>query len=369
MSARRLFFLLIAAIGLTGGLGCQQQPKAAWEDWRFKGFQERQERFPLVLTSEPAGATVILDGQEIGTTPLTTDLPYTETVAVLERHQIDQSDPERRVLDTQEDRRNAAVGSRVHEITLRKQGYLDQPVALVIPLESTEFNVRLTRSPLVQDIDCVLSITAREGYFESIEEVIRAFDPDVVKEPAENPAPLGDQLDVRQQTFRLLFSELSEFEQMVRRMQALAEDSDFVFHMTSLAAEFDTNILQGTVEHIVTGRVRRNSALYVVDSGRRPLSSDVVTIGDDGMYRISVALSRGQSDIYLLSIYSPPNNRSMLPLTVFMRLDVYTQNATELTRGAFERATNVAFSDTLIAKLAVRGSDERLAIGDQEEEE
>ena len=87
------------------------------------------------------------------------------------------------------------------------------------------------------------------------------------------------------------------------------------------------------------------------------------------LYRITVSLTRGQSDIHLLSIYSPPNNRSTLPLTVFMTLDVYTQDATELTRTAFEQATNVAFPDALIGELAVRGSDERLAVGDQEEEE
>jgi hypothetical protein len=102
--------------------------------------------------------------------------------------------------------------------------------------------------------------------------------------------------------------------------------------------------------------VRRNSALYVVRSGRKPLPSDVVTVGEDGMYRITVTLSRGQSDIYLLSIYSPPNNRSTLPLTVFMRLDVYTQDATELTRAAFEQATNVAFPDALIGELAIAGA-------------
>ncbi len=366
MRAKRLLFLLIAAIGLTG---CQQQSKPTWGEWRFEGFEERQEQFAVVVTSEPAGATVVVDGQEIGTTPLTADLPYSETVVVLERHQTDQRDPERRVLDTQQDRRNTTVGSTVHEITLTKEGYLDQRIPLVIPLESTELNVQLIRSPLVQHIDCVLSITAREEYFESIEEVVRAFDPEAVKEPREDPTPLADQLNVGQQTFTLSFSELSEFEQMVRQMQALAEDSDFVFHMTSLAAEFDTNILQGTVEHIVTGRVRRNSALYVVRSGRKPLPGDVVTVGEDGMYRITVSLTRGQSDIHLLSIYSPPNNRSTLPLTVFMTLDVYTQDATELTRTAFEQATNVAFPDALIGELAVRGSDERLAVGDQEEEE
>ena len=105
-----------------------------------------------------------------------------------------------------------------------------------------------------------------------------------------------------------------------------------------------------------TGRVRRNSALYLVRSGRKPLVSDVVTVGDDGTYRLTVALSRGQTDIHLLSIYTPPDHRSAMPLAVFMKLDVYTQDATELTRSAFERATSVPFPDELIAELAMAGA-------------
>jgi len=75
---------------------------------------------------------------------------------------------------------------------------------------------------------------------------------------------------------------------------------------------------------------------------------------ESATYRKSVRLQPGETDVFLLSIYVPPNNRYAPPLAVFLRVNVHSQKQTELSREDFEKATGREFSEVRIRDLARR---------------
>ncbi len=331
-------------------------------DWEPIDIQEDQPRKQAItITSEPGGATVFINGQTAGTTPLSRDFDYAETEIIFQRTVVyERRGPSPRT-EVETKKETGGTSARAYDIELKRAGYLYERFHLTVPRTKDYVHKELVEATGITDIDSTLKITARREYFPPIENLIAARavpnlsgNPIMEESPAGAPVPVSSGLDVYEQTFSLLVKDTAEFAVLVAQLQALAEEEEFVFHITNarLAADFDTNVMEGMIEHVINGRVRPGSALYLVSFKGVPSPGDRISVEDDGQYALKIKLRKGQTHVYLLSIYVPPNNRYAPPLAVFTSVDVYSQKAAELSQDQFQVATGLMFPDDLIRQLA-----------------
>ena len=316
----------------SANVGCQALRIVEWEEHQcFKGFEKQPQQFLLNVASTPSGATVILDGTKLGVTPLITKLTYSETIAMLERRQIERQGKDSRVVNGEEDRRNAAVSPAVHELILRREGHVDSHVPIIVQLEDAQLDITLARAGVLRDIDCPLTFTAREDYFEYIREVLGRYYKELGTTFSEDRMPVAPDMGVYQQQLNVVLGEIDDFGCLVDELQTLADDYGFVFHITdaNVDAEFDTHALRATIEHVLKGRVRPGCRLYLVRRGVSPLKK---AVGPKGEYEFAVTLRPNEREAYLLSKYVPVDNEYAPPLLVFMKLNVHSEEARELDR-------------------------------------
>lgn len=346
-----------------------------WELARTEADLPRSQE--LEISSKPLGAAVYLDGQPIGTTPLKKALGYAETEMVFTRRHIEEQQGPSPNISTEEKRERGGLTPRAYEFIFKRKDFLDARLLVTIPMAEPRLYVELLPPPDIHDIDTALEIIARKEYFPRIMETATQYAvPDFatgkptlftncigddskrtpVEYPYANAAPCEGSLDVYCQTICLPVKDLEDFGRLVADLQALAKKNEFVFHITNakFSANFDTNVMEGAIEHVVRGRVRAGSVLYRVvysPTATREATLELVPV-TAGTFEVKVVLAPKQTDVYLLSIFNPPNNQFAPPLPVFMKLDVHSQQATEIGRGDFEKATGKVIPPELIRTLA-----------------
>ncbi len=474
MSGAYVRLATVTSLALVTATGCHE---VKWEDWQFVKIEEHPRQSQLSFRSAPKGAAVLLDGARIGWTPCDAEVGYTETAAIFERKQIETKGFEKRVIDTQKQRRNVTenpsahtvrfsrphysdafeafvvpgaaridvelnpvpyreefkkidrdlkrsqrlrllsnpqgaavfhegeklgvtpfartfdyseselvfetmiieertgpsphirIDSRrerggvlpgVYNLVFKREGFLDASVVLTTPSTDSEFTVDLLPSAEIIDIPCTLKITARLDYYDQIEGLItdyvvpnRAGRRVVDRNPADEPKPVAGSLDAYRRTYTFLVKDTDTFERMVAELKLLKSRNQWKFEFTyaTLEAGFDTNVMLSDIVHTVRAQVRPKSYLFYVEGATSSLRP-VVPRSDDGMYQFNVTLRRDQTDVVLVSLFDPPDNRYALPIAVFMKVDVHSQRATEISRETFEEATRLQLSDELIEELA-----------------
>jgi hypothetical protein len=124
--------LIVVSVSLVGG--CHS---VKWEDWEYARIDQMPLQRAVTLDSSPSGAEVVFDDRIVGHTPLTIDVPYTETAAVFERKQIERDGLDKRVLQVETERRNVTVNATAHTVTFSRPHYHDAVATIRLPGQTT----------------------------------------------------------------------------------------------------------------------------------------------------------------------------------------------------------------------------------------
>jgi hypothetical protein len=242
-------------------------------------------------------------------------------------------------------RRETGRETRVEEV-VQGASYLlrltaDRCASRVVPLDvprpTHAFAVALEPSGAVKNIAAVLEIEARKEYFAEIEPVIASFErrgsPEGVKR--EHPEPVPTVKDLFAQTYTLVVEDSPRFDALVGALKDLATTKRFVFDVydASLGAKFSSNVMNTEIEHIVRGRVRPGSELFVVRSGRIEKKS---TDPQTGAFSFSAAIHPEEQFVYFISRF----RIGKATLAVYKRMNVFTREEEEI--GTAEEFCTVA---------------------------
>lgn len=316
---------------VIGASGCTS---VYWDkEWQYsgtrKGIPESQR---LRVTSEPT-ATVKVNDEIKGETPLNVTLPYSKSVVTAVKNQYEKSfDGSIKVLNTQRDTEEI-VQAAPYVFTFQAAGHHDLVMPVVIPTSSGTLHVRLSEAGIINDIECKLRIEARKEYFSAIERIIREH---AVQSKfttvEEEPVQLEGQ-NIYRQTFNLIVKDSIQFDALVNALLDEAKENHFVFDILDAKTEatFSTNVMDTGIEHIVRGRVRRGSVLFFIQHGN---ANRIAGVDEDGRFAFRVRLSEGERYVFLVSKYKDI-------LRVYKKVDVFSQQETEMTEDAFAKQMGI----------------------------
>lgn len=315
------------------------------------------------------GAAVYLDGEQIGVTPFDYKFPYEETELVLKRNRIRETSGPSPRIEVETKKEIAGVRERLFELTAKRADYLDARQLVRAPLDKAQVVITLTEALDLHDVECTLRFTARHDYFPSIRGKLDDFAvpsangrPEIVTYPPDEPEAIDSHVDVFTQSFFLRVKDTAQFDAMVSHLRDMAKSNGFLLDVANahVGAEFNTNDAVAGIEHVISGNVRPDSALYHVEPNRIPKRGERINVGDDGRYGFSVVLAPDVHNAYLVSIYIPPEPRYGSPLAMFVRVDVHTSEQVEIPPEEFANATGITFDAAMLAELSPRWPAARL---------
>ena len=299
-----------------------------------KGITKTQQ---LEITSEPA-ATLTVNDEDKGQTPLTITLPYTKSVINLEKNQYEKSlfsDP--KVIDKQE-KTEEIVQSASYMFKFQTAGYHDAIKLITVPQTPGSVHAQLDEKiGIIDNIECSIQVEARKEYFETIERTISMYAmQNNVKKIEDEPVQLEEH-NIYRQTFNMIVKNSIEFDALVRALLFEAKQNHFVFNILDAytKATFSTNVLKTGIDHIVQGRIRKGAVLYSIQNGR---ALEVKDIEENGQFYFKVRLSENERNVFLVSKYKDI-------LVVYKKIDVFSQQETELIAEDFAKELGVTVED------------------------
>jgi hypothetical protein len=347
-------------------------------------MREVQEALPrtqqVMIKSVPVdGASVYLGDKLIGVTPFAHDFSYAETEIVFEKEVVRETGGAAPEVEVATRRQFGGRTEGVFNLVARREGYVDKLEVVRIPIAVTqgkvpEVMVALTPAPAIHDVDCAMRFTAREQHFGAIRKAIERFAvpredgaPGIVTYPPGAPERVGGALDVFSQSYFIRVKDTEQFNALVADLKEQVRRKGFMLEIVNarVGAEFNTNAANAGIQHVLSGRVRPGSALYLVEPGQPPRVGEARPIDAIGSYSFSVLLPADVSTCYLVSIYVAPEPRYSPPLCVYIKVDVHTEQQVEIPQGDFEQGTRVQFTPELVQELAPRWPHVRLAAFDK----
>ncbi len=187
---RFLYALLFIFLGGCTYTTRQQRDWSGWGGWEQTGNRQSHS---IRISSRPEGATIIVDGNEVGETPATVNLPvpvlraqrskpeYVRKVpGVLEHFLLNQQTTTSTVTSQTEEK--FATGTRSCNIEIRKEGYQPKRITIVVP-ETTNVDVTLKERPVFEFKGFAVRNNFRLTTLEKVYEFIygKRFSPDTSK--------------------------------------------------------------------------------------------------------------------------------------------------------------------------------------------
>lgn len=319
-----LMFLIAAMLGASG---CTS---VYWDkDWQYSGTQKdisQSQRLQVVST--PA-ATLTIDDQPKGETPLTVTLPYSKSVVTAVKNQYEKSfGGETRVINTQR-QTDEIVQPKAYIFRFQAAGHHDLTIPVLVPYRTDTLNVTLNKAGIINNIECKIRVEARKEYFGAIERIItgHAVEGKFTREE-EEPVQLEGQ-NIYRQTFNMIVKDSIMFDALVNALLDEAKKNRFVFDILDAKTEatFSTNVMDTGIEHVVRGRIRSGSILYFIQYNKPHI---VEGVQEDGRFAFKVRLSPDEKCVFLVSKYKDI-------LRVYKKVDVFSQVETEMTEDMFAK--------------------------------
>jgi hypothetical protein len=303
------------------------------ESWTFDDVERGLPREQIVeITSEPpAELFVTAPGAageaHLGRTPCVITCKYAVAAVRLHRGTYETRLGLFRKELERETRTDEVVQASSYLLRLAADVCDDAILPLEVPRPTNALAVVLETSGAVKNITAVLEVEARKEYFAEIEPVIVSFERSrnaaAVQREHEEPVPTVK--DLFAQKYTLVVQDSLKFDALVRALKKLATTKRFVFDVyeASLGAKFSSNVMNTEIEHVVRGRVRPGSELYVVQLGRVEKKS---TDPQTGAFSFNATIHPDEQSVYFLSRF----RIGKATLTVYKRMNLFTREEEEI---------------------------------------
>lgn len=313
-----------------------------WEkNWQYEGTTKSDsDRQRLTVASTPP-ARLLINGEDMGETPLLLQLPYSVTTVRASKRQLEESfGGAQNTLDTKW-KTEHIIHKEPNIFHFQATGYHDLFLPVVIPHTSDKLNVSLKKAGIINNIDCTIRIEARKEYLPDLKAVIQRFAvAGRVTTLNESPHQLEGQ-NVYRLVSNLIVKDSISFDGLVTALLEEAEAKRFVFDILDAKTEatFSTNVMDMGVEHVVKGKVRAGATLFLIRDGK---SYPVSSVDQDGRFAFRIRISPNNSHVYLVSRYKKI-------LFVYKKVDVFKQVEEELSLSDF--AKEVGLEETELKRL------------------
>ncbi|RQV96833.1 hypothetical protein EH221_04435 [bacterium] len=306
-----------------------------WDkQWQFddldRGIKKSQK---VRITSNPSSSLEI-NGTYIGKTPQYYDFKYNENHVYLKKYKYEKKFMGEETTVEKKDRVESITESFPYLLHFQASGYHDLYLPISIPYSKDGIEVNLEKAGIINNIECRIHVEARRRYFNDfiVQTIAKyAVQKDKVIKTPKDPMQIGGQ-DIYSQTFVLIVKDSIAFDGLVNSLLAEAKKKDFVFEILNAKTEatFSTNVMETGITHLVSGRTRSGSNLFLVQGA----GITKIELDERGTYSFPVRLKQGENYVYLISRY--------LGINVYNRINVHSQEEEELSEENFLKNVSVS---------------------------